>query len=201
MKLHEYLEKALGNKVTIRVLRTLVRYKGKIFTIRRLAQDAGASHPGVSETVDDLEKLGIVQIQPVGRSHQVSLNEKSYVLKKIIEPMFMAEKQTLDQVILILKKHLSTKKIISAVVFGSVSRGQEKEDSDIDVFIISDDFDDAIAAVSDAGQEVFAKFHSEVSPIVFSKSEFKSKKKSELVRSILDNHTMICGKNLEDILK
>ncbi|KEQ55688.1 hypothetical protein AAA799N04_01931, partial [Marine Group I thaumarchaeote SCGC AAA799-N04] len=40
MKLHQYLEKALGNKVTISVLRTLVRYKGKIFTIRRLAQDA-----------------------------------------------------------------------------------------------------------------------------------------------------------------
>lgn len=201
MKLHEYMEKALGNKVSISILRTLIQYKGKIFTIRRLAQDAGVSHPSVSETVGDLEKLGIVQIQPVGRSHQVSLNEKSYVLKKIIEPMFMAEKQTFDQVILILKKHLSTKKIMSAVVFGSVSRGQEKEDSDIDVFIISDDFDHAIMAVSNAGQEIFVKFHSKVSPIVFSESEFKSKKKSDLVCSILDNHIMIYGKNLEYILK
>ena len=201
MKLHEYLEKTLGNKVSISVLRTLIRYKSKIFTIRRLAHDAGVSHPGVSETVDKLEKLGVVQIQPVGRSHQVSLNEKSYVLKKIIEPMFIAEKQTFDQVILILKKHLSTKKIISAVVFGSVSRRQEKEDSDIDVFIISDDFDDAIMVVSNAGDEIFTKFHSKISPLVFSESEFKSKKKSELVRSILDNHTMIYGKNLESILK
>jgi predicted nucleotidyltransferase len=201
MKLHQYLEKALGNKVSINVLRTLVQYKGKIFTIRRLARDAGVSHPGVSETVNDLEKLGIVQIQPVGRSHQVSLNEKSYVLKKIIEPMFMAEKQTFDQVISILKKHLSTKKIISAVVFGSVSSGQEKEDSDIDVFVVSDDFDNAIMAVSNAGQEIFTKFHSKVSPIVFSESEFKSKKKSDLVYSILDNHIMIYGKNLEDILQ
>ena len=201
MKLHNYLEQLLGNKVSISVLRTLVRYKGKIFTIRRLAYDAGVSHPGVSETVGELEKLGVVQIQPIGRSHQVSLNEKSHLLKKIIEPILVAEEQTFDQVILILKKHLSTKKIISAVVFGSVSRGQEKEDSDIDVFIISNDFDHAIAAVSNAGQEVFAKFHSKVSPLVFSESEFKSKKKSELVRSILDNHTMIYGKNLESVLK
>jgi DNA-binding transcriptional regulator YhcF (GntR family) len=120
MKLHRYLEQLLGNKVSISVLRTLVQYKGKIFTIRRLAHDADVSHPGVSKTVGELEKFGIVQIQPVGRSHQVSLNEKSHVLKKIIEPMFMAEKQTIDQVILILKRHLSTKKIISSVVFGSV---------------------------------------------------------------------------------
>ena len=201
MKLHGYLEQLLGNKVSISVLRTLIQYKGKIFTIRRLAQESGASHPGVSEKVGELEKFGIVQIQPVGRSHHVSLNEKSYVLKKIIEPMFMAEKQTLDQVILILKKHLSTKKIISSVVFGSFSRGQEKKGSDIDVFVISDDFDHAIVAVSDAGQEVFSKFHSKVSPVVFSESEFKSKKRGDLVRSILDNHTMIYGKDLEDVLK
>jgi predicted nucleotidyltransferase len=201
MKLHRYLEQLLGNKVSISVLRTLVQYKGKIFTIRRLAHDADVSHPGVSKTVGELEKFGIVQIQPVGRSHQVSLNEKSHVLKKIIEPMFMAEKQTIDQVILILKRHLSTKKIISSVVFGSVSSSQEKEDSDIDVFIVSNDFDHAIIAVSNAGQEIFAKFHSKVSPLVFSESEFKSKKKSDLVRSLLDNHITIYGKNLKDILK
>lgn len=201
MKLHKYLEQVLGNKVSIRVLRVLVQYKGKIFTIRRLAHDAGVSHPGVSETISELEKLGVVQIQPIGRSHQVSLNEKSYILKKIIEPMFIAEKQTFDQVISILKKHVSTKKIISAVVFGSVSRGQEKEDSDIDVFIISNDFDHAIMVVSNAGDEIFTKFHSKISPLVFSESEFKSKKKSEIVRSILDNHIRIYGKNLESILK
>ncbi len=201
MKLHKYLEQALGSKASIRVLRTLVRHRGKIFTIRGLAHDAGLSHPGVSETISGLEKLGVVQIQPIGRSHRVSLNEKSYVLKKIIEPMFITEKQTFDQVISILKKHLGTKKIISAVVFGSVSIGQEKEDSDIDVFIVSDDFDCAITVVSNAGDEIFTKFHSRISPLVFSESEFKSKKKSALVCSILDNHINIHGKNLESALK
>ena len=74
MKLHEYLEQVLGNKISVSVLRVLVYHKGKIFTIRRLAEDAGASHPEVSTTVEELEKFGIVQIQPVGRAHQISLN-------------------------------------------------------------------------------------------------------------------------------
>lgn len=201
MKLHGYLEHLLGNKVSIRILRVLVQHRGKIFTIRRLAQDAGVSHPRVSETVTDLEKFGIVQIQPVGRSHQITLNEKSHVLKKIMEPMFAAERQTLDYVILTLKKHLDTKKIVSAVVFGSVPKGKEKEGSDIDVLIISNDSDHANTAVSNASEELFVKFHGKLSPIILSVDKFKSKKKSYLMCSILESHTLICGKKLESVLK
>ena len=198
MKLHKYLEQALGNKISISILRVLVDHKGKIFTIRRLAEDAGASHPEVSATVDELEKFGIVQIQPVGRAHQVSLNEKSYVLKEVIEPILKAEEKTLDTVILVLKKYLNTKKIISAAIFGSVSKGEEKENSDIDVLVISDDFEHATMLISNAGQEIFLKFHSKISPIIFSESEFKSKKKKNaLIRSILDNYIMIYGKDMK----
>ena len=78
MKLHGYLDQLLGSKSSISTLRTLVRYKDKAFTIRRLAREAGVSHPKVSETVAKLENLGVAQIQPIGRSHQVTLNEKSY---------------------------------------------------------------------------------------------------------------------------
>lgn len=201
MKLHGYLEQLLGSKPSIRILRILVRYKGKIFTIRRLAREAGVSHPKTSDTVTRLENLGVVQIQPIGRSHQVTLNEKSHILKKIVEPMLMAEEQTFDQVIISLKNHLGVKEIISAAVFGSAYRGQEKEGSDIDVFVISNDFDGAISAVSDAGEEIFVKFHGNISPIIFSETELVSKKNDDLTRSILDNHTMICGQNLGDVLK
>jgi predicted nucleotidyltransferase len=200
MKLHKYLEQALGNKITISILRVLVDHKGKIFTIRRLAEDAGASHPEVSATVDELEKFGIVQIQPVGRAHQVSLNEKSYVLKEVIEPILKAEKKTLDKVILVLKNYLDTKKIISTAIFGSVSKGEEKEDSDIDVLVISNDFEHAVVLISNAGQEIFLKFHSKISPIIFSEYEFKlKKKKNALIRSIMDNHIMIYGKDLKSL--
>ena len=201
MKLHGYLEQLLGSKASISVLRTLVRYRGKIFTIRGLAHDAHVSHPRVSKTVKELDKLGVVQIQPIGRSHQVSLNEKSHILKRIIVPMFEAEERTLDQMILVLKRYLGAEKNTSAAIFGSVPKGQEKEGSDIDVIIISDDFDGAIAAASDAGEEIFAKFHGRISPIVFSESELRLKKRSGLVCSILDNHTMVHGRNLEDLLK
>lgn len=197
MKLHKYLEQALGNKISISILRVLVDHKGKIFTIRRLAEDAGASHPEVSATVDDLEKFGIVQIQPVGRAHQVSLNEKSYVLKEVIEPILKAEEKTLDEVILVLKNYLNTKKIISAAIFGSVVKGQEKIDSDIDLLVISNDYDHTITQISQASEQIFSVFHGSISPIIFTEKEFKAKQKESLIRSILDNHILICGKSIK----
>lgn len=199
MKLHKYLEQVLGNKIAISTLRVLVHYKGRIFTIRSLAQDAGASHPEVSATIAELEKFGIVQVQPVGRAHQISLNKKSYVLNEIIEPILQAEEKTIIKIISILKGHLNTKKIISSVIFGSISRGKEKEDSDIDVLIISDDYDHAIEAIADASEDVALGFHTRVSPIIFTKKEFLSKKKSDLTSSILSNHIHMTGLELEKI--
>ncbi|WP_166286905.1 nucleotidyltransferase domain-containing protein [Candidatus Nitrosotalea sp. FS] len=147
----------------------------------------------------ELEKFGIVQVQPVGRAHQISLNEKSYVLKEIIEPILQAEEKTLNKVISILKGHLNTKKIISSVIFGSVSKGTEKEDSDIDVLVISDDFDYAIEVIANASEDIALGFHTRVSPIIFAKKEFLSKKKGDLIHSILSDHIHMTGLELEKI--
>ena len=201
MKLHKYLEQVLGTKGSISVLRTLAAHEGRVYTIRRLAEDAGISHTEASATIEDLEKLGIVQIQPVGKAHQISLNKKSYVLNKIIEPIFKVEQNSFQKVISILKKNLTYKKIISAVIFGSVVRGEEKEDSDIDLLIISNDYDQAIEIISKIIEEISLMFHTKVSHIILSEKQLRSKRNSSLINSIIKNHILITGKELVDIIK
>lgn len=197
MLLRRYLEYVLGNKLAITLLRTMVNYRGKIFTIRGLADEAKISPNGTALTIHELEKLGIVTIQPVGRAYQLELNDKSYFLKKVIEPIIDAEKNTLDELVQLLKMHLDTKKITSAAIFGSVVKGQEKIDSDIDLLVISNDHDQAVTQVSRASEQVFSTFHGGLSPIIFTEKEFKAKQKGSLIQSIIDNHILICGKKLE----
>ncbi len=199
MKLHAYLEQVLGTKAGISILRSLFRYKGKVFTVRGLGRDAGISSVETSRTIEQLEKFGIVKVQPVGRAHQVSLNDKSYILNKIIKPILTAEEKTVSEILTILTKHLTRKKIISAVVFGSVAKGEEKEGSDIDLLVISNDFEYAMEAVADASEEIALAFHTKIAPITFTRKEFASKKKDYLVRSILSNHILITGSALEKI--
>jgi len=196
MLLHRYLERVLGNRVSISLLRTMIRYRGKIFTIRGLAEQAKVSPNETALVIHDLEELGIVKIQPIGRAYHLELNEKSYILNKIIEPIVDAEKNTIDELLQILRKHLDTKKIISAAIFGSVAKGEEKIDSDIDLLIVSNDQDHAISVVSAASEQVFTRFHGGLSQIIFTEKEFKDKQKGSLIQSISDNHILICGKKI-----
>src|SRR5579872_4036062 len=197
MLLHRYLEQVLGNKTCITLLRTMINYPGKIFTVRGLAEEAKVSPNEAALTIHDLERLGIVKIQPVGRAYQLDLNKKSYILNKIIQPIIKSEKNTLAELLVLLKKHLDTKKIVSAAIFGSVVKGQEKIDSDIDLLVISNDHDHAITQISQASEQIFSVFHGSISPIIFTEKEFKAKQKESLIRSIIDNHVLICGKSME----
>ena len=67
--LHNYTIDILGSKANFRVLKTLLRYRGKIFTIRELARTAGLSHPETSKVLKTLEKRGVVRLQPIGRAY------------------------------------------------------------------------------------------------------------------------------------
>ena len=107
--LHDYATEIFGSRSTLRVLRTLVHYRGKIFTIRELARISGLSHPETSKIVKELENRGVLKLQTIGRAYQVSLNEESYALKSIVEPMFKAEERTPSAVIFAIKPFSTTR--------------------------------------------------------------------------------------------
>ena len=197
MLLHRYLEQVLGNKTVITLLRTMITYRGKIFTVRGLADEANVSTNETALIVHDLEKMGIIKIQPIGRAYHLELNEKSYLLSEIIEPAINAEKNTMNELIQVLRKYFDTKKIITAAIFGSVASAKEKIDSDIDLFIISNDHDHAITLVSEASKQVSIRFNGILSQIIFTEKEFKAKQKGSLAQSIIDNHILICGKKIQ----
>ena len=199
MLLHRYLEDVLGNKASISLLRTMINYQGKIFTIRGLAEEAKVTPNETALTIHDLERFGVVKIQPVGRAYQLELNKKSYILGKIIEPMIESEKNTMSEMLELLKKYLDTTKIFSAAIFGSVVKGQEKKDSDIDLLVVSNDHGHAIKQISEVEDQIFTIFHGSISPVIFTKKEFKAKQKGSLIRSIINNHILICGLNIETL--
>ncbi|OHE55005.1 MAG: hypothetical protein A3K61_02010 [Thaumarchaeota archaeon RBG_16_49_8] len=195
MKFHEYLEQLFGSKVAISLVRALINYRGKVFTVRGLADTARVSSSEAAVVVGQLEKYGIVKIQPVGRSYLVSLNEKSYAVNSIIRPMVKAEQETVAELASTLKKHLGDKSVISAAVFGSLARGEEREDSDVDLLVVSNHFDRASALISRAQEEVSLTFGNNLSPIIMSEKDFVTKRNSRLLRSIIDDYIVIAGKD------
>lgn len=196
MLVHKYLEEVLGNKAIIAILRTMLKYKGMVFTIRKLAGVADLTHNEAALAIHDLEKLGIIKIQPIGKAYHLELNNKSYILNEIVKPAIQAEKNTITELVNYLRKIFDTKKIVTAAIFGSVATTQEKIDSDIDLFIVCDDSDYAMTLIVEASREVASRFHGDLSPIIFTQKELKAKKRGHLVQSIINDHILISGKKI-----
>jgi predicted nucleotidyltransferase len=204
MKLHAYLERVIGNKTAISLIRALLTYQGKIFTVRKLAESAGVSASEASLVVKALEEAGVLNLQPVGRSFLVTLNEQSFILQRIMKPVILAESETLHELVKLVRSCFEHKKkeeeavVQSVYLFGSVVRGEEREDSDIDLLVISSDFEKATALVSRAQEKVAAAFNKQISPLIWSERELASmkSKNSALVNSITSNHILVAGKDL-----
>jgi len=199
--LHDYTTEVLGSKASLRVLKTLLQFRGKIFTIRELARTAGLSHPETSKVVKGLEKRGIVKLQPVGKAHQVSLNEESYILKSVVEPIFKAEKGTLSSLISAIKPFFEDKRISSVAIFGSVAKGLEKVTSDIDLLVIAEDKEFANARVSRANMSSVSKFGFALSPLIMSRTRFIRERNTDLEKSILESYETVYGRDLSEVVK
>ena len=205
MQLHGYLEALIGSRTSINLMRALINHPGRVFTVRKLAEAAKVSASEAAIYVQQLEKFGVLNIQPVGRAYLLSLNDQSYILNHIFKPMIKAETQTLDELISILRDNLGDTKakasVISAVLFGSVVTKVDREDSDVDLLVISEDFDEATTLVSKAQEKISLAFNSRLSPLIMNQKEVIKKKNDSLIQSILANCIIVTGKDLREILE
>lgn len=196
MLYRNYLEMLFGSKVKVKILRTLNRYRGKEFTTRELAQFLDVSHMGVRRVLPDLYRMNAIQIKVIGKSHTVSINPESYVTN-LVEEVFRIEEETLAQLVEILKKGLSDPTIASAMIFGSIARGEEEPLSDIDLFILTNDKEKAEITISKLQREVSNRFGNAISPYILSEEDLSGEDKFQILDEIRKNHIIVFGKPLE----
>ena len=201
MQFHDYLESLLGSKVAIRIVRTLVRYQGKVFTVRKLAEAANVSSSEAALAVQQFEKFGVLGIQPVGRSYLLSLNHKSYVLNRILKPLIYSEERTLDELVSVIKRQFDKEEsTVSVVLFGSVATRNERIDSDIDLLVVSNNLNVASGLAAKAKEQVSLIFNNRLSPLIMSEKELRAKKEERLMRSIVSSHIAVAGREIMEVI-
>jgi predicted nucleotidyltransferase len=195
MPLHCYLELLLGSKVKISVLRALWMHRNKEFTIRELAGYLALSHAGVRKALDDLEKAGAISMKTVGRAHATRIRLDSYA-GKIIDNGFTLESRTIEEMTEMLEEALDVPEVISAALYGSVARRQEGLFSDVDLLIVTNRREQAEGIIGDLQRRVVSRFGNPLSPHYVSEEEYEQKKRTPLIKDILRNHILICGREL-----
>ena len=137
MRFHNVFDDVLGNKTKVKLLRAFHTYPGKEFTESELQRIAGIPQASTHRNVKSLLENGLLERKRIGKANLYSLN-KEHTLHPALNKVFNDERNLLKE----LKKQIKTEitevpEIQLAMLFGSLAKGTERPDSDVDLFIIT----------------------------------------------------------------
>ncbi len=196
MLFHGYMEKLLGSKTKIKILRALYRFPGKDFTTRELSRLIGISHTGVLKALKDLEEMNIIEVGTHGKAYLLKLNKESFLARRILA-IFEVEKETVRHLIEELRRYTKDLDVNSIALFGSIVKKTEEPSSDIDLLIVTPDKISAEKKISLLQERFVKSFGSSISPHIMSLDEFKCG--GRFTEDVLDHHILIEGRKLEDL--
>ena len=186
MRFHRPLTELLGSPIRIDVLRALSRTRGEALSGRELARRVSASPSQVNEHLGSLEAQGLVRSQTIGRVHAWSLSTE-HALAAPLQHLFEAEPAIFDQLRARLEAVLRPLPIERAILFGSVVRGDDRPESDIDLFVETRgkaEKEEVADALGRASQEFALRFGNPLSNLILTRAEVERGSYPELLASI-----------------
>ena len=189
---HNYLEKLFGTKLKINVLRTLYKFKDRSFTLRELSKFSNVTHQGLLKVLDDFNGMNIIKMERIGRAIVIKFNKNSFLTG--ILNIYKQESDTINELISIIRNYFNHKDFISVALFGSIVKGDENFNSDIDLLIITSNKELANKKNEKCNIKIIERFGNVIMPYTLTKNEFK---KSNIKNSIIKNHILINGENLK----
>jgi predicted nucleotidyltransferase len=174
MKFHNVIEEVFGTSERVKVLRVLVKYP-KEFTSRELSGYCGVSVRGVIDILTLFERYGFVNSRRVGKSIVWKINKNSYLVKSLILPIFEAEADIMDSLKQKISAMVEGSPIKKAVIYGSIARGEERPDSDIDLLLVVEKRGKWLEELQDKlRSEVLGLFGNALSMLVCTPSDYKN---------------------------
>jgi predicted nucleotidyltransferase len=133
--LRQPLSAVLANPANVRVLRELSRHGGEL-SATTLAQRSKLTKPSVLASLDHLAGLGYVE--PLGTLRQRLYRiDSKHPLVPALSDLFSAEDQRFQSIIEAIRAAAIDAGATAAWLYGSVARGEDRPDSDVDVALVA----------------------------------------------------------------
>ena len=208
MRFQEPLNQIFDSEVKVRILRFLCRRGGE-WSGRRLAAELGINPTTAHSALRELREMAAVEFRSVGRTFAYSMADDHYLVREILRPAFQREAQAVGYVARALQRTLGASvrsAVVTAAIFGSVARRQERSTSDLDLLVLvrSPQAKRQVERKLNRHWEFFTRsFGHPLAPYVNTVAEARRKHRRgvALFREILRTHEMLWGKPLEDVLR
>ncbi len=192
--IQDHLSVALFGKTRRAVLGLLFSHVDEAFYLRQIARETGASLGALQREVGRLTQAGII-LRTVKGNHvyfQANQNGPIFAELKGLVVKTVGLVEVLRSALLPLKKRL-----LLAVIYGSMARGEEKRGSDVDLLVVGEvTFGDIVSAIEPA-QGLLRR---EVNPTVYPPEEFKTRVESHhhFLKSVFSlEHIYLTGRDHE----
>jgi predicted nucleotidyltransferase len=202
MVIHRVLDEVLRSWSHVAVLRTLLDTNiGR--TGSEIARIAGMHPLSALRALSSLEVLGIVFRQRGGRDHIFTLNRNHVLVQQALLPLYSGEKNFPEAIASALTK-LLRRRVISAVIFGSVARQEETPQSDLDLCCIVHDRrrqDSVRELLQSRASAIYRDFGIKIAPLILTVAEIKAKSKTSVVRDIVRSGKLLTGRRFEELIR
>ncbi len=195
MKFHDSFFQLIDTDAKLKVVRFLLNHESALpdrqagMSEREISSLVGISHMTVNRVLRDLEQWNFVSYERVGRAHVWKVNPQSYAYG-VLNTVKMAV-DTLPQPVEALKtailSSLPKKNLIKVILFGSVSKNDEKTDSDIDLFVLTQN-KESLKSLEEALERLsiicLEKFGNRLAAYVLTEKQLQQKKDLKLFEEI-----------------
>lgn len=203
MRYHHFLEDILGRLSKVKVLRFLVNSEGE-WAGREIARHVDLSHPIVHRSLQELATHGLVVSRRSGGAVLYRTSPDHWIVRELLRPLFSRERDALQALGAFLLTRLNIPDA-SLILFGSVGRGDERPDSDIDVLVVLPDGcrkQEIESTVLEVAPEVSRVFGNRLAPVILTRAELRDRlrRRERWVKAVLKEGQVIGGPPLTELV-
>lgn len=177
------------------IVKTIFEYPKRQWSCSALEELTRIPHATVFRTLKGLKEFNILK--------SVKINRKDILYELVSDsPIAQELKRTLDIEKITAKKiadrlvdKIKSKKIISAILYGSSISGDIKPESDIDLLVILNKHDKPLEKeIQDIAAELSSKLNKTLSVTIMDIEEINKEKDKQFIKSVKSNMEILYGK-------
>lgn len=203
MKITRPLDSAFGDSARLRIIRCLMLAQQPL-TGREIARQTHITPWAAIKVLRILENSGLIEMKRAGRANLYSLRKETALFIELLSSLFKRESRFVEFSVEWLLGRLKQKPF-SIILFGSIARGNEREESDIDLLFVVKSPDEKkrfAALLSQIGSEFQVKFGKKISPYILTIEEFRRqhRKQEGVVKNAIEQGVVVYGRPLTEVL-
>ncbi len=188
MKFHVSPLDMLDSKTKLKIIKFLLTHEASM-SEREIASILKVSHMSINRTMRELAEMNFVNFVIIGKAHLWRVNRKSYTFKVLSELIkgISGIKEPLEDLKKTILGNLPKSLIKKVVLFGSIAKGSERINSDIDVFVLVKDMrrkKEMESSINKLSNVCFEVYGNRLAIYILTEQEMRQKKNLRIISEI-----------------